>query len=426
MTAAPAIKGWCPTLLAPMPSGDGWLARVKPASAKLSAAAAGIIAGAARRHGNGHIDLTTRANFQIRGLTPRSAERLADIIIGAGLASSDPSLEAIRNVVTSPLGPDDEAAAFDSHAAARDIEAMLGAEPALQALPAKFGFLVDGGGALPLVGSTADIMVRAFSGKLAVQLDGGTLVALSSPLALAETVKALALAFLHLSWERREPPRRMRAVVLGRGEEAIFDAAELTSVPMPSAPVTDAPSAIGFVSYSDRGEGSFGVGLPFGRIEAEALSKLAELSERYGDGSLRTTPWRALLLSGIKEAAVPDLADEVRDEVTALGLIADNPDLRLHSFACVGAPSCESASVDARGDANRLAATLGPTRNRTLHVSGCAKACAYRGPAALTLVGRDGRYDLIRNGSAGDKPALTGLSIDEVIALLRPGEGQRP
>jgi len=92
MTAAPAIKGWCPTLLAPMPSGDGWLARVKLASAKLSAAAAGIIAGAARRHGNGHIDLTTRANFQIRGLTPRSAERLADIFIGAGLASSDPSL----------------------------------------------------------------------------------------------------------------------------------------------------------------------------------------------------------------------------------------------------------------------------------------------------------------------------------------------
>ena len=27
MTAAPAIKGWCPTLLSPMESGDGWLAR---------------------------------------------------------------------------------------------------------------------------------------------------------------------------------------------------------------------------------------------------------------------------------------------------------------------------------------------------------------------------------------------------------------
>ena len=69
MTAAPAIKGWCPTLLSPMQSGDGWLARVKPSAGMLSAEAARLIADAARRHGNGHIDLTSRANLQIRGLS---------------------------------------------------------------------------------------------------------------------------------------------------------------------------------------------------------------------------------------------------------------------------------------------------------------------------------------------------------------------
>ena len=94
MTAAPAIKGWCPTLLSPMESGDGWLARVKPSAGTLSAAAARLIADAARRHGNGHIDLTSRANLQIRGLSPRSAEAFAETIIGAGLASANPSLEA--------------------------------------------------------------------------------------------------------------------------------------------------------------------------------------------------------------------------------------------------------------------------------------------------------------------------------------------
>jgi precorrin-3B synthase len=59
-------KGWCPTLLSPMQSGDGWLARVKPSAAKLSASQARIVADAARRYGNGHIDLTSRANLQIR------------------------------------------------------------------------------------------------------------------------------------------------------------------------------------------------------------------------------------------------------------------------------------------------------------------------------------------------------------------------
>ena len=199
MTAAPAIKGWCPTLLSPMESGDGWLARVKPSAGVLSAAAARLIADAARRHGNGHIDLTSRANLQVRGLSPRSAEDFAETIIGAGLASANPSLESVRNVMASPLGPDDASAAFDSHAVARVIEAMLAEEPVLWALPSKFGILVDGGGALPLHDITADIMVRAGETGLAVQLDGGTRAALCAPSSLAETVKAFALAFLRLS-----------------------------------------------------------------------------------------------------------------------------------------------------------------------------------------------------------------------------------
>jgi precorrin-3B synthase len=178
---------------------------------------------------------------------------------------------------------------------------------------------------------------------------------------------------------------------------------------------------IGFVPYSARAEGSFGVGLPFGRIEAEALTNLADLSERFGDGSLRTTPWRALLLPGIASTNAAQLMDDIR----ALGLIADGADPRLHIFACVGAPSCQSASVDARADASRLATAVAATRDDTIHVSGCAKACAHRGPASLTLVGRDGRYDLVHNGGATDKPSLTGLTLEQAIALLQSAKGQR-
>jgi precorrin-3B synthase len=421
MTAAPAIKGWCPTLLSPMQSGDGWLARVKPSAGRLSAEAARVIADAAHRYGNGHIDLTSRANLQIRGLTPRSAEAFAETIIGAGLASTNPSLEAVRNVMASPLGPDDPTAAFDSHVVARDIEAMLAGEPALWALPSKFGVLVDGGGVLPLADITADIMVRAQRGTAAVSLDGGTRAALCAPSSLAETMKALALAFLRLSAERSEKPRRMRALVMAAGEEAIFAAAGLTA--RASAGLApEAISSIGLISLKYPARSAFGVGLPFGRIEANALHALAGISERHGDGSLRTTPWRALLLTGI--AATEE--DNLRDEVAALGLIANSDDPRLNIFACVGAPSCRSASVDARGDANRLAAAIGATQNETLHISGCSKSCAHRGAASLTLVGRDGRYDLIRNGSAAGRPSLSGLTIDQIEALLQSAKGQRP
>jgi precorrin-3B synthase len=403
-----------------MQSGDGWLARVKPSAGKVSADAARLIADAARRHGNGHIDLTSRANLQIRGLTPRSAQEFAEIVIGAGLANADPSAEAVRNVMASPLGPDDPTSGFDSHAVARDIDAMLAGEPTLWALPSKFGILVDGGGVLPLHDITADIMVRAGEGGLAVHLDGATLTANCAPSSLTETVRALALAFLRLSAQRTDPPRRMRALVMAVGEEAIFAAAGLTAAHASARLTPEAKSPIGLISLGDQAQSVFGVGLPFGRIEADALYALADISERYGD--LRTTPWRALLLIGVATADAGRLADDVE----ALGLIADATDLRLNIFACVGAPSCMSATVDARGDAARLAGAILATRDDTLHVSGCSKSCAHGGSAPLTLVGRDGRYDLIRNGSAADRPSLTGLTMGQVEALLQSARGQRP
>ena len=73
----------------------------------------------------------------------------------------------------------------------------------------------------------------------------------------------------------------------------------------------------------------------------------------------------------------------------------------------------------------RNALIIGAGHNDMLHVSGCSKSCAHRGPASLTLVGRDGRYDLIRNGNATGRPSLVGLSIDQIEALLQSVKGQR-
>jgi precorrin-3B synthase len=402
-------KGWCPTLLSPMQSGDGWLARVKPSAAKLSASQARIVADAARRYGNGHIDLTSRANLQIRGLSPRFAEQFAEIIISRGLASEHASIEAIRNVMASPLGADDPLAKFDSHALAIEIEAMLAAEPALEALPPKFGILVDGGGAVPLSDVSSDINVRSCGGRLAVQLDGGTRVVSCSPDTAAKIVMSLALAFLHLSWERRELPHRMRALVLSLGEDAIFTAAGLAAVAAPLADRSDPRSPIGFIPGGEKA--FFGVGLPFGRIDAETLTRLAGLCDRFGDGSLRTTPWRALLLVGVVSSEAEALSRQVRD----LGLIIDSTDPRLSIHACVGRGACPNASVDTRRDASRLASAR---PGLTVHVSGCAKGCAHRGPASVTLVGNSGRYDLVRDGSAGDAPCLTALSFDQALAAI--------
>jgi len=91
---------------------------------------------------------------------------------------------------------------------------------------------------------------------------------------------------------------------------------------------------------------------------------------------------------------------------------ADDP--RLAIDACTGRPACPQAHADTRALATALAPHLGA--GASLHVSGCAKGCAHPGIAAITLVATDDGFDLIRNGSAGDKPLVHGLTREQLLA----------
>jgi precorrin-3B synthase len=417
--ALPLRKGWCPSLLSPMQSGDGWLVRVKPTGACLRAAGARAIADGAARHGNGHIDLTNRANLQVRGLTPKSAEAFAGEMLSARLAHADEGIEQIRNVMASPLGADDTTSSIDSRGLAKALEDMLAARPEMSALPAKFGLLVDAGGVLPLTGVTADITLRAYGEKLVLRLEGSDLAAACEVDEAPETVCRLALAFLDLALHGDQRPNRMRALVLARGAAAIFERAGLEPVRLSNKPSRRPKPPIGFKSNANATPGLFGVGLPFGRIDAAALLELAGLTEKFGDGTLRLTPWRALLIVGPTAEQGALLSARVSD----LGLIVDRADPRLRINACVGKPACECASVDARTDAVQLAPMLPP--NVALHVSGCLKGCAHPGAADLTLVGRLGRYDVIRHANASAKAQETGLILEQVLALLGQERGGR-
>ena len=70
--AAPSYsrRGACPGLSTPMPTGDGLLARLMPTGTMTLDAMAGLCA-AARRYGNGTIEITSRGSIQVRGLTRR-------------------------------------------------------------------------------------------------------------------------------------------------------------------------------------------------------------------------------------------------------------------------------------------------------------------------------------------------------------------
>ena len=70
------VKGWCPGALRPMESGDGLIVRLRITGGIVDVALAKRIAVWSRHWGNGQIDLSSRSNLQLRGL---SAQHLPDL-----------------------------------------------------------------------------------------------------------------------------------------------------------------------------------------------------------------------------------------------------------------------------------------------------------------------------------------------------------
>jgi precorrin-3B synthase len=196
--------------------------------------------------------------------------------------------------------------------------------------------------------------------------------------------------------------------------EAAFAEVQVAVAPRLS-PMTGLPAAGG--RRLGLTGGAVGIAAPFGRLEAGQLRQLVKLAADAGATDLRLSPWRTLYFSVRGDAGVFAL-EGARDA----GLIVEENDPVLLVEACPGAPDCKSSSVDARGDARRLA-TIAAVHgyHGSIHVSGCAKGCARSLPSDLVLAGKAGAYRLIRKATTRG-PVERMISVEEFETLF--GEAQ--
>jgi precorrin-3B synthase len=385
-----------------MQSGDGLIVRVRPQSASLRAQDLGALADAAREFGNGHIDLTRRANLQIRGVREASLSDLHDVIASLGLLDANAESEAIRNIMINPLVGIDPTQACDVRPIAGELARWLTSDRSLWALPSKFGFIIDGGGVLSLGEQRADVRLVAIGAQIAIGIEtwaGIEWLGSTAPGAAAAVATEIGVAFIKAA--SRETRQRMRDLS-DEGIAAIRAAMRSRLDPLREPPrgVDALPDRIGLIELS-AGKFAVGIAAPFGRIESDQLRKLTDVMTSYGVEEIRLSPWRAIYAGVSSRNAAQSILDAAKRE----GLITDPRDPLLQIEACPGAPGCRSTSLDTRGDGRRLAALL-PRFGfaGTVHVSGCAKGCAKSGAADLVLVGSEGHYGVVRNATAQDQP----------------------
>lgn len=367
-----AVRGWCPDAWRPMMAGDGLLVRVKPHLGRMSAAQTSGLCELALAHGSGLLDVTRRANFQIRGVDDARWPALVEQLGALGLVDADSQRESRRNVLVAP----EWRAGDDTARIAGELRDRVAELPEL---PGKVGFVIDAGVAPVLAGEPGDFRVeRDFEGDLMLRADGRSEGMKLVPGGEVDALIALARWFVASGGAKA---RRMIHHGAPLPDWAVGDARPAPSL----APMAPGKRAAGAV-----------YGLPFGRIEATTL---LHLMERPGTQGLRLTPWRLILVEGAHM-------------IECAGLSTDPAEPLLRADACPGSPACPQASVETRA----LAGQLAPLVQGRLHVSGCAKGCASSRSADVMLTGRNGKYDLAFGARADAEPLFPGLGSTEILA----------
>ncbi|AHM04503.1 Cobalamin biosynthesis protein CobG [Roseibacterium elongatum DSM 19469] len=186
--SAPAIRGWCPGAHRPMASGDGLVVRVRPPRGEITPKQARGLADAADSFGNGLIDLTNRANLQLRGVRAEQHAALLGALGRLGLLDADPVAEGRMNIVADPFragGADDP----QTRIVAALADGLRTADFA--GLPSKFGFVVDTGPVRGLAAVSGDIRIEGHGPGILVRADG---CATGRPVRDTDDAAALALA----------------------------------------------------------------------------------------------------------------------------------------------------------------------------------------------------------------------------------------
>ncbi|WP_299635800.1 cobalamin biosynthesis protein CobG [uncultured Ruegeria sp.] len=369
--SAPIVQGWCPGAHRPMMSGDGLVVRVRPRLARLDADQALGLCDLADRFGNGTIDLTNRANLQLRGVEEEDHQPLLKELAALNLLDAEPGIEIRRNILVTPLYQTGDLTARLTHK-------LIGRLADLPALPAKFGFAIDTGPERLLASDSADIRLETGADGLILRADGCETGRSVTETDAIDHVIALAMWFS----KTYTPETRRMARVIGA---------------LPQEWQGCAPGSVGAKLQPGPCELGALYGAAFGSLPAR---KLYDMIEDSGASALRVTPWRLILLEG--GAAIP-----------APAFVEDGTDPLMTTDACPGAPFCPQAQAETRDVARALASRI----SGRLHVSGCSKGCAHMGPADITLVGHNGRFDLVKQGRAGDEPCQRGLDPKTLMTM---------
>lgn len=421
----------CPDIYHPAIARDGLLTRLRLPGGVVNLGQCQAIINLLAATGLNYIQVTNRANLQLRGLEKDLEPELLAELIACGLVAEHKTVDGIRNIMASPTAGIDATELIDVRPVVAAWDQYLISHPELGMLSNKFSVGFDGGGSVSILDRPNDITLLAVAGDefllhLKMGARGDAPVSVGVRLAVTECVPmlgAIAQGYLRGCQELGSGGRklRLREVIEGWGLEGFWRVVmEEMDLLRLGVHLTQQFALVGFpdqisapsgASRQRRTEGDIcmhlgvfrqqqvglnyvGMAVPLGRVELWQMCGLEAIARRYGSGTMRLTPWQ--------NAIVPDVRDE--DVGIVQGLIEDlgfgwTNHVNGLLTACAGASGCQFAAGDTQADAIALSKYLesqfilvgGAAGNEhrplNIHFSGCDKSCAQHYQADIALWG---------------------------------------
>jgi ferredoxin-nitrite reductase len=406
----------CPGLFYATPAQDGAIYRIRTPAGALNSEQARVVAHFAEQMGDGYLQITNRANLQIRSIHMVAPPSMLSTFQDVGLAAPMSKVDHLRNIMASPTAGIDSQALIDTRPLVMALDNTIVQHEEFAGLPAKFSVGFDGGEVVSVRHHPNDIWLVAtadrrpgvgehlctsfrllFNAGQGRELDTGLQW---RPEECVPLVVAIAQVYLtHV--ERRNAPvtgkkPRLRQVIAQQGITWYLEQLRrilpftLPHHPVPvvrSADVAPHSRHIGAHPQRQQGLSYLGVVAPLGRLAIQQLQALADLAQVYGSGTLRLTPWQNVLIPDVPSEHVPALHQTI--EQLGLHTSATHPWGAL--VACTGNRGCHASATDTTGHALELANHLAQHGHLdqpvNIHLSGCTKSCAQHHKSDIALLG---------------------------------------
>jgi len=434
------------------PVKDAFMARLRIPGGVLKTYQLRELALVAKELSSGYVQITTRANFQIRLIQPKDAPEVLRRIQSVGLHTRGAGADNIRNLTANPTAGIDPVELIDVLPFVRQLADIIINDRAFYDLPRKFNVAFDGGGLIGAVEDTNDIGVKAVkvggevlfrvglggaSGHKAFARDLGVVV---PPSEINEVVCAIIHVYLERGCRTDRKKARLKHLLEKMPLEEYLGAVEeklgrsLRRMPLDPALMRWAAqelphSHIGDYPQKQRGFNYVGLALPVGQITPKQMLRLADLTDHYAAGEVRLTVWQNLIVPHVPDAYLASFKRAVEN----MGLGVTQSNLASGIIACTGNRYCKFAQSDTKGHALDLAKKLEKTIHLdqpvNIHLTGCPNSCAQHYIGDIGCLGTKARreggsvdaYHVFVGGGFGKSQALGRQIFTAVSATELPG-----